>query len=141
VVARDWQPVNVEPIEVERLLFAQLAGAPARRRSETRLSGGAAFGEDLHDAVVGARAVKSRRRRSADDLDVLDVVRIEISETVLRIGAGTEISKLPRLVVDGDSVGAVESIGAGVECVGAERSDGDSTTAGPAGVVREFHPG
>ena len=71
--------------------------------------------EDLHDAVVGTRAVERRRRCAARHLDVLDVVGIEIGEPVLRVRARSEIGELRRSIVDDHAVDDVERIRAGDE--------------------------
>ena len=141
VEAGDRQAIHVEGIEVERLLCAKLARSPARRRGEARLATGSPLGEDLYDAVVGTRAVERGSGGTSDYLNVLDVIRIEIGESVLRIGACAEVGELAGLVVYDDAVDDVERIGAGDEGVDAAETDGDSAAARAARVLRDLRTG
>src|SRR5205814_9123065 len=78
------QPIFIEGIEVKRLLFAKLAQRKSGARRIVSLADRSALGEDLHDAIVRARAVEGRGRRTARHLDVPDVIGIEFGEPVLR---------------------------------------------------------
>ena len=115
--------------------------AEARRERETRPPDVAALGEDLNDAVVGARSVERRGRGTANDLDALDVGRIEVGETILRIRPDAEVGELRRPVVDDDAVDDVERIGAGDERVDAAQTHGDAAAARAAGVLRDLRAG
>src|SRR5205814_1589652 len=94
VVSFNGEPGFVERIEVERLLFAKLTLGEACACRVVRFADRATLREDLDDAVVGARSVEGRSGRAARDLDVLDVIRIEIGESILWIRANAEIGEV-----------------------------------------------
>src|SRR5690606_2516743 len=50
------------------------------RRIQPRRAHGTALGDDLDHPVRGIRPVQRRRRRALDDLDALDVTRIDVAE-------------------------------------------------------------
>ena len=60
----------------------ELRNANALGEGKLRRSGPSAFGRDEDDAVRRLGSIDRRRRRALQDLDALDVVRVEISDTV-----------------------------------------------------------
>jgi hypothetical protein len=64
-------------------------------------------------------------RGTLDDLDALDVVRVDVGEPVRRVAA--QVDELPRRVVDDHAVDDVERLGAAAD--GGEAADADAGAA------------
>src|SRR5690606_8742338 len=97
--------LGVDGIGEPDLLFRILepVAALANGRIELRRAGGASLGDDLDDARRRLRSIERCRRRSLDDLDALDVVRVQV---VQRRAAAPrpQLRTRPRLVIDTDAV-------------------------------------
>src|SRR5207247_8274583 len=106
-----------------------------------RISDASTRREALHGAVVATRSVESCGRGTANDLNVLDVRRIQIGETVLRIGTRSKVRQLSRFVVDNHTIHDVERIGAGDEGIHAAQPHRDSASARAAGVLSDLCAG
>src|SRR4029077_6678016 len=66
-----------------------------------RGAGATALGGDQHDALRGTSAVDRRRGGALQDLDRLDVARVDVSRTVAdRRGRVGKVTRLERRVVD-----------------------------------------
>ena len=90
------------PLRVSRLQRVVAAGPVGGRRAaegEARRPGMPRFRRDENDALRRARSVNRARRGALQDLDGLDVVRVDVNRTVLLrgpIGRARDVLHVPR---------------------------------------------
>ena len=126
--------------------------AAAQTQRELRLAGAATLGGDDDDTARCFRSVDGRRRRSLQDVDILDVVRIEVGDAVDRIllvahgDAGTRGARdFIRAGADGhvgddDTVDDIQRLRGSEN--GGDAADADAIAAtGGAGGLRDLRAG
>ena len=138
VVAGDGIARGVGGVEVHRQAPGHTFGGVTALPGELRRSRPPPLGEDLHDPVVGARAVQGRRGRAPDHLDPVDVIGVQIGEPVLDVAARAEVDQLVGAVVHDDSVHDVQRLGAGDDGAGAAQPHRDAAAARVAGVLGDL---
>ncbi len=91
-------------------------GAGAELRAPRGPARSAPLGDDLDDAVGGFGAIQGRRRRALEDLDRLDVVRVDIVDTGRPIAASAESDAVGAgRVVRADAIDKDDRLGAEAE--------------------------
>src|SRR6185312_12550215 len=129
---------RVEGIQVELEALGRALRGVARRERDARRPFASVLGEDLDDAIVGARSIQRGRRGATNDFDVIDVIGIEVGQAVLDVAPYAEVDELIGVVVHDDAVNDVERLGAGDERAGAAQAHRDAAATRVARVLRDL---
>jgi hypothetical protein len=113
--------------------FRRLLPAVVGAERDVRLAGAPAFRGDHHDAVRAARAVDRGGGGILQDVDRLDLVRVDAGDGGDILAAHAELREV--LLDDRNAVDDVERLVAGVDRRGSSHADGDAV----AGVARVLH--